>query len=94
MRLIVPSVVVIDRGPFVSCWVKNGLREAAVRRVPSVVQSARVPDLAARRAAPVRREVTALLVVVTFSDVQKGQALGATVGSAGLEGWVNMPLVS
>jgi hypothetical protein len=38
--------------------------------------------------------VTALLVVATFSDVQKGQALGATVGSAELEGWVNMPLVS
>jgi len=38
--------------------------------------------------------LTALLVVVTFSDLQKGHALGATVGSAGPEGCVNMSLVS
>jgi hypothetical protein len=37
---------------------------------------------------------TALLVVVTFSEVQKGQALGGTVVSAGSEGGVYMWLVS
>jgi hypothetical protein len=31
---------------------------------------------------------TALLVVVTFSELQKGQALGALVASGDSEGWV------
>jgi hypothetical protein len=50
----------------------------------SVPQSSDVPDLTARGAAPVSRPFTALLVVVTSTELQNGQAFGATIASLAL----------